>query len=391
MQYNPSGKKSVWSTRRTRRLHFYMFLHNMGVDIQEDPFMEHWDHRRRIWTMALYTSHLCTGNSIKGKAIRANTVKDYLRDVATFIYCQIDVDPRFESGKSHLAPPIQKVVHEYKRFEKIENRREPWTVEMQQFLDRMVSHMDYDGAEDSLDAAIADFTAFGLSAGIRRSEWVQPDKKHSGLDQAEVKDKTKIIGAFLPGDWQFYDKRGRKITHDEAVLGGLDHIGKLVVTWRTQKNGQNGEKKTYLRNLKNERLCPVARAWSILCRYKRVVGTTESTTIPLAVYRDGPLTTDRYLIYSDQVTELIREVVCEVLNLDPVKDKDELARYSTHSLRVGACQILYANGFHAHEIKMLLRWQSEAFMTYLRDIAWVARKQIEAMNDIANGIFHAIL
>jgi len=122
-----------------------------------------------------------------------------------------------------------------------------------------------------------------------------------------------------------------------------------------------------------------------------VVGTTESTTIPLAVYRDGPLTTDRYLIYSDQVTELIRDVVCEVLNLDPVKDKDELARYSTHSLRVGACQILYANGFHAHEIKMLLRWQSEAFMTYLRDIAWVARKQIEAMNDIANGIFHAIL
>jgi len=75
----------------------------------------------------------------------------------------------------------------------------------------------------------------------------------------------------------------------------------------------------------------------------------------------------------------------------PVKDKDEVARYSTHSLRVGACQILYANGFRSHEIKMLLRWQSDAFMVYLRDIAWVARKQVDAMNEIAKDIFNPFL
>ena len=394
MQYNPSGKHSVWSTRRTRRLHFYMFLHNMGVDMNDDPFMERWEQKRRIWTMALYASHLCTGNTIQGKAIRTDTVKDYLRDVATFIYCQIDVDPRYEAGKNHLAPPIQKVISEYQRFEKIPNRREPWTVEMQLFLDEMVSALTYDGAEDSMDAAVADFTAFGLSAGIRRSEWVQPTKKHSGLDQAEVKDKTNIIGAFLPCDWQFFDVRGRKISHDGALLGGLAHIGKLQVTWRTQKNGQNGETKTYLCNLKNPLLCPVARGWNIMARYQRIMGTTESDTVPLAVYRDGPLDSDRHLLYSDQVTQLVRDVVCDVLNLDPVKDKEEVSRYSTHSLRVGACQILYANGFQAHEIKMLLRWQSDAFMTYLRDIAWVARKQVDAVNemaDMAKGIIHPIL
>jgi len=352
--------------------------------------MEDWPHQRRIWVMALYAAHLCTGQSIKGKAIRSSTVKDYLRDVATLIYSQIEVDPRFELGKNHLAPPIQKVCFEYQRFEKIENRREPWTIEMQLFLDKLVKHMESEGAADSKEAAIADFTCFGVTAGIRRSEWVQPSAKHSDLDNPETKDKTNIIGAFLPCDWQFYDTMGRRISHDDAVLVGINGIGKLQVTWRTQKNKQNGEKKTYLVNKKNKQLCAVNRGLSIMKRYVRIVGLNRPT-VPLAVYRDGPSDSDRHLLYSDQVTTLIREVVCEVLNLDPIKDKEEVSRYSTHSLRVGACQILYASGFHAHEIKMLLRWQSDAFMTYLRDIAWVARKQMEAVNDIAEGVMHPFL
>ena len=394
LQMNQQGKKSALTTRCTRRLHFYMFLYNMGIDMEDDPFMANWDHRRRIWTMALYTSHLCTGHSIKGKPIRCNTVKDYLRDVASFIYCHTDVDPRFELGKNHIADPIQKVLNEYKRFERIENRREAWTVEMQLRLDAKVAAMDWEGADDSIAAAIADWTALGLSTGIRRSEWVQPNKKHNDLDQAEVKEKTDIIGAFLIEDWQFYDTRGRKITHDQALLVGVEGIGKLKITWRTQKNGQNGESKTYLRNLKNPNLCAITRGLSIVARFKRVTGSTTSPTVPLAVYRDLEDCTG-YLLYADQVTELIRVVVCEVLGLDPIKDAEELSRYSTHSLRVGACQILYAAGFHAHEIKMLLRWRSEAFMTYLRDIAWVARKQIDAMNamedDIEDGIVYPAL
>jgi len=391
LQHNGTGTPASITTRRTRRLHFYMFLRNMKLNVDDDPFMEKMCQKRRIWTFALYAAHLCTGKTIKGKAIRESTVKDYLRDAASFIFCQINIDPRFEEGKTALAPPIQKVCNEYKRWEKIQNRREPWTVQMQLHLDDMVAGVQTPYHEDSLEAAVADFTAFGLSAGIRRSEWVQPDRKHSDLDKPELKARLGIIGAFLPGDWQFFDTKGRKISHDGAILVGLAGIGKLVVTWRTQKNGQNGQSKTYLRNHKNVRLCPIARAHSIVCRYQRVVGTTVSDKIPLAVYSDGPLATDKHLLYSDQVTEVIRKIVCEVLNLDPVKDKDEVARYSTHSLRVGACQILYANGFRSHEIKMLLRWQSDAFMVYLRDIAWVARKQVDAMNEIAKDIFNPFL
>jgi hypothetical protein len=67
------------------------------MELEDDYFMESWMQDRRIWTMAMYASHLCTGHTIKGKPIRSSTVKEYLHDVATFILCNIGIDPRFES------------------------------------------------------------------------------------------------------------------------------------------------------------------------------------------------------------------------------------------------------------------------------------------------------
>ena len=197
----------------------------------------------------------------------------------------------------------------------------------------------------NLEPAVADWTAFGLSAGIRRSEWMQPDAKHSDIRKPELKDHLGIVGAFLPCDWQFYDIKGRKLSHHDVHLGGLPQLAKLKVTWRTQKNGKNYESKTYTPNKKNPQLCPIARGYSILMRYIDLVGLSdENKHVPLAVYKDynaSGVAVVR-LIYSDQVTQLIRNSASAVLNLDPVKDKEELSRFSSHSLRVGACQILYA-------------------------------------------------
>jgi hypothetical protein len=51
--------------------------------------------------------------------------------------------------------------------------------------------------------------------------------------------------------------------------------------------------------------------------------------------------------------------------------------------RVGACATLYAKGFSEMEIKFLLRWKSNAFMTYLRNLAVTSRRHNEAMNDVS--------
>ena len=70
-----------------------------------------------------------------------------------------------------------------------------------------------------------------------------------------------------------------------------------------------------------------------------------------------------------------------VYKLDRVKHRAILQLYSSHSLRVGACTLLYAKGFSDTEIKHLLRWKSDAFMSYLRNLAVTSRRQNTAVND----------
>jgi hypothetical protein len=65
----------------------------------------------------------------------------------------------------------------------------------------------------------------------------------------------------------------------------------------------------------------------------------------------------------------MRTIASVVYNLDPKIHKKELQLWSSHSYRVGACVLLHGMGYQAHQIKFLLRWKSDAFMDYLRNLA----------------------
>lgn len=368
-------------TRVTRRLHYFMWVYNMNY--ADNLWLENCDHRRRVYQFAQYTAHLCTGHTIHSKAIRYNTVLRYLHDAATFVKLQTGIDPRFELGSDSFAEPIQRILAEYKRWEEVPNRREPWTIAMQDALDDHNNNIDHPSRDDLLNHAIADWCGLGLSTGYRKGEWAQPTQAHADIRNPDTKDWRGIIPAMLPEDFTFYDNTGRRIrSHQLAVSYGISRVSKVRIKWRVQKNGDNGESKTYLRNTVSPNLCPVNRALSIVARHIRLVGTNEPN-VPLGLYQHP--THGVQLIVATDVASIMRRTVAQVLGLDPIKDAEELAKWSTHSLRVGACQVLYASGFHAHEIKMLLRWKSDSFMKYLRDIAWVAKKRTDAMNDIASN------
>ena len=55
--------------------------------------------------------------------------------------------------------------------------------------------------------------------------------------------------------------------------------------------------------------------------------------------------------------------------------------WSSHSLRFGVYTALYAMGFQEMEIKHLLRWKSDVFLTYLRNLAITLRRHNEALTD----------
>jgi hypothetical protein len=50
---------------------------------------------------------------------------------------------------------------------------------------------------------------------------------------------------------------------------------------------------------------------------------------------------------------------------------------------VGACVILHGMGFTDTQIQFLLRWQSNAFFAYLRNIAGLAHQQNRALDDLS--------
>lgn len=83
----------------------------------------------------------------------------------------------------------------------------------------------------------------------------------------------------------------------------------------------------------------------------------------------------------------MRSVAARVYKLDPIKDKEALQRWSSHSLRVGACVILHSMGITETQLKWLLRWRSDAFMVYLRNTAILANTQYETL-DKASAMPH---
>jgi hypothetical protein len=242
---------------------------------------------------------------------------------------------------------------------------------MQRAFDKAI--VDNTPPPDTLDVALSDWFAVGLSIGPRLSEWAQ-SQENKGDIRKPFRRENGAISAFLLSDVTFFTANKVQVTTEEALRIGVDCLQRVRLCWRSQKNGEHGETKTYLRNEKTATLCVVRRMFSIIQRYQRLIGFNQPD-VPIAVYRNNSTSATHTIVSSDISTKM-RELAKSVYDISKTTD---LKRWSSHSLRVGACQILYATGFQAFEIKALLRWKSDSFMDYLRDIAWVARKRNDAI------------
>jgi hypothetical protein len=118
----------------------------------------------------------------------------------------------------------------------------------------------------------------------------------------------------------------------------------------------------------------------ILKRHAKL--TQSNQKLPLSMYRHRDGRTCN--ITSSDVETLMRQAAAKLFNIHPIKNKAELHMWSSHSSRVGACTTLYAMGFQEMERKHLLRWKSDAFMTYLRNLAVTSRRHNEALADASS-------
>ncbi len=113
-------------------------------------------------------------------------------------------------------------------------------------------------------------------------------------------------------------------------------------------------------------MCPVGAARRIQARFERL----RTTGAVLGISSEGYIT-------ASAITTALRPCAARVHKVD--LNDSMLKQYTPHSLRIGACVLLYEKGKSAVFIKDRLRWKSDTFMDYLRDTAIVARQHAAAL------------
>jgi hypothetical protein len=320
--------------------------------------------------MASYAIFLATGHAIRSKSIKGDTISNYLLAASTLIslFDPIKRDARKLDQSDKICDAVTRVIREVKRFEKVPKRCEAYTIAMHRRLFETTRFV----SKDCSNAANFDWNGVGLQGGNRRSEWCQ-DRGSGILTKIELSPigDTK---AFTLSDITFY-ARNKVELKLEAAMKQPDSIMHTRVCYTWQKNGDHGLYRWYSRNDKSKYLCSVQCWTRIVQRFIRLRGNNIADQ-PLSVYRNKSGSVRN--ITADICTSLMRSLAVEVYGLTK---KSEIQAFSCHSLRVGACCILYATGYSGEFIQRALRWRSEAWKTYVRDLVVVTIQHNKAMSE----------
>ena len=104
-------------------------------------------------------------------------------------------------------------------------------------------------------------------AGCRVAEYAQTTQNK--VDEFDYATGNQVIKAFIPPDWQFYNKKGRLMTV-HSLVGLPDLPTKMKMTFRIQNYRQNGQSITFVADDKHPNICPVRAAYRIFLRAKRL-------------------------------------------------------------------------------------------------------------------------
>lgn len=369
-------------TIRSRRVHYFIFCHDLKL--VDDPLLDRSTQARRNWQMAIYVAHLATGSTIFCRSIRASSIELYLRNVSSFFlrfprWSPSELfhnDPRYHlAHDTEMAPCIREVLAECKRWDKVPNRCEPFTLAMWDFLDE---YADKQGP-DSVWAACRDWFGCALYGGFRLTEWAQDDAHPCPTEPMIAPNGSPR--AFSLDDIEFLDGHCRPLDILDALARPGPSLNRCRTTYSWQKNGAHGEARLYTSSVSRPRMSFTMLMHRISDRFVRLMGSSRRD-LPLSVYRaeSGAIRS----ITAGDINRVMRSVAASVYTLDPRKPshKKALQKWSSHSLRVGACTILHSMGFTDTQLQFLLRWKSKAFMCYLRNLAILANRQNQAMADL---------
>lgn len=314
-----------------------------------DPCMPSSPPCERNYFLACYAVSLAQGKNLRNQIIRGSTVSNYLSAA-----CSLLDDRRLPyTCKDDYLGVILKSLKDY---DEVQNRRHMICDGMMLWLDKEAKRYDV----DSPFASIVDWIKLGRYGAFRKSEWCQSSQKKYARIDGWPGDPSL---AFTWGDFTFFDKHKRKLDFDNITA---DNVYFVRIRWRKQKNNDNGQEITYARDEALPSFCPVLAALRIV---KRAMRLGDEPTEPLAVARH-PRSNKRIYITASLATAVIRSAAKAVYGLSD--DDPELKKWSCHSIRVTAANLLHRERFSDSYIQSRLRWKSTSFLKYLRNTFYTA-------------------
>lgn len=231
---------------------------------------------------------------------------------------------------------------------------------------------------DSLVVALCEWMFLGRYVGFCSGEWCHTSPtKYARIDDPEWGDRPDAV-ALIQQDITFLDANGmllqitpQQISKHHPTLP--PEVAYVELRIRKQKNNDNYQTLKYTRSHKNTTICPVKAAFNIYCRSLRF---HLPDTHPAAVYKNS--SGNIRLITQSDVNTFLRQVASTVFKLD--KQSPELQKWSTHSIRVTAANLLHRAGFSGTYIKHRLSWKSDTFLIYLRNTFYTATTHTGALD-----------
>ncbi len=270
--------------------------------------------------------------------------------------------------RDDLLSPLLKAV---KSYEQLTNRKE-------MIYDNMLAHMLKIcrlTSPTSLDSSLLDWIILGRFTGARRSEWCQ-DSQSVEMTTPTLSHPIPEPKAFILSDFEFFDSSQQRL-YDIFAPNFSSSVDYFRLRWRFQKNRDNGQKISFKRDYSHPEVCPVLAA-SRICHRASTLQVPPSS--PIAVFSKPSSTTFSY-ITANHVVTFLRRSAQAAFNLRP--NDPALARWTSHSIRVTAANILHRAGMSDSYIQTRLRWKSNTFLMYLRNTFYSADQHTTAL-DISN-------
>ena len=234
----------------------------------------------------------------------------------------------------------------------------PLTINMLQWITSRAQKLHH----DSSSRCLADIFRLGINTGFRISEYAQYSTTNINLRPIAYRSEILRPVAICCDDLEF--RAREQIVHPLVSRNLLRSIDTVYITWFHQKNNQNGERIPFKRVNANALVCPVRAALRLYLRAKRL----NSPYGLLGYSAMGP-------IISSQAEQLIKRAASAILG---TTDRAILRQYNTHSLRVGAANLMRSLGISCSMLKDRLRWLSDAYQVYLRNTIQLATQHAAA-------------